>query len=650
MRLHRRCRTYSVWFLALLGAACGEGGSSTAPGTKPTAPGTPPAQPTVPSGDAAAAFSPPEASQGDFVRLDISYPAQPGGGPLPMVVEFGGTVQGRDSVDVPAAAGSVYGTFTLPPGLPDGELTATVTFPTWRKTATARLAVRDVKPPTVDALARQVGPPAMPDMYPGQTVFRAGATAQLHVRGRDNNALAWMGYAAGPPLNVRDSVAVSGTAAADTVDLAVPAALAGGTTSLTAFVRDRNGLLAEQKFNAVPVYELGERPVRSAPLDAPVRDAAYDAARRLLYLSQPDRSQVAVLSLETMTYEPPIPLSIRPAGLDLTPGGDTLLVGLSRSVYLGVVDLRAAARRAERLRVQFAPNPMIVSPLADTAMIPSVEDVRVAANGRILVTLAHEPSWAFAASDKLVEIDRAAGRQRVVYTGPGGPRLPLVATADRRTVLALNTGGGNNPPGATRYDAATDSYAPPQGASKDGYHPAPASAAATGSFYVLGRTLYDGELRPLRQFGFTGYVSERTVISPSGTHVFVAAQFACGPFGPAACPPETAPAAALRYDAASGRLVEMVPTPQFARDLAVLPDGQTLVAFGPSAIALVDLRQPAPSSTASATASVAIAPIRKPATDDRGARMASTPGVSEAAAPHTAPALRARYHVPPSAP
>jgi hypothetical protein len=477
--------------------------------------------------------------------------------------------------------------------MPDGVLSVAVSMPTWRKTAAARLTVRDAKPPEVYSLVTQVGPPTMVEMSPGQAVLRAGGTAALHVSVRDNLALAWIGYAAGAPWHVRDSVPAGGFWAADTFDLAVPATLAGGSTSLTAFARDRSGNLAEQRFDSVGVYAVVDRPTRTAPLEAPVREAAFDPARRVLYLSQPARSQVAVLSLATMTYGPPIPLPAAPAGLDLTPSGDTLYVALARSVFLAAVGLRAATPRAALVRVRFAPNPTIVSPLTDYAMEPWVEDVRVAANGRVLVSLAQPDPGLLGNTDKLVELDPATGQQRVAFSGFGWYRLPLVARADRQTVLVPNTGGGGGDlPSVIRYSAATGAYAPPAGANANTLYPPPASGAADASAYLFGRTLFDGELRRARAFGFAGYVSDRTALAPSGAEVFAAAQYACGPFAPTPCPPETEPAAVLRYDAPSGRLTEMVPTPQFARGLLALADGRTLVAFGPTAVSVIDLRSP----------------------------------------------------------
>ena len=101
---------------------------------------------------------------------------------------------------------------------------------------------------------------------------------------------------------------------------------------------------------------------------------AYDAKRDVLYLSQPDSQRVAVLSLGTYTYGTPLAMPSVPAGLDLTPGGDTLLVALRRAAALGVVDLTLATPSVDTARLAF-----------DTSLGRGPDALRVLANGKAIV-------------------------------------------------------------------------------------------------------------------------------------------------------------------------------------------------------------------------------------------------------------------------
>src|SRR6266436_9798608 len=87
------------------------------------------------------------------------------------------------------------------------------------------------------------------------------------------------------------------------------------------------------------IYTLSLHDALPISLAAPVYDIAFDSKRSALYLSQPQSQQVAVLSTTTMTLQTPIALFGSPSGLDLSVGGDSLVVALKSTQLLAIVNL-----------------------------------------------------------------------------------------------------------------------------------------------------------------------------------------------------------------------------------------------------------------------------------------------------------------------
>src|SRR5439155_21011689 len=89
---------------------------------------------------------------------------------------------------------------------------------------------------------------------------------------------------------------------------------------------------------------------------------------------QPDSNRILRISAATMTYGTAIPMPGQPYGLDLTPSGDSLLVGLYKSQELGIVNLQTGSVSAVPL-VGLGPGGGFVGP----------QYVKEAANGKVLI-------------------------------------------------------------------------------------------------------------------------------------------------------------------------------------------------------------------------------------------------------------------------
>ena len=89
-----------------------------------------------------------------------------------------------------------------------------------------------------------------------------------------------------------------------------------------------------------PVVRGIRRPTYVFPLTTVVPDLAYDAGRDVVYFPEPDAERVSVFSLATRDFAAPIPLFLFPYSVDLTTGGDSLVVALARSTSLAIVNLQ----------------------------------------------------------------------------------------------------------------------------------------------------------------------------------------------------------------------------------------------------------------------------------------------------------------------
>jgi hypothetical protein len=309
-----------------------------------------------------------------------------------------------------------------------------------------------------------------------------------------------------------------------------------------------------------------------------------------------------------------------PTGIDLTVGGDSLLVGLERSTYLGVVDLRAPSPAVDTLRLHYAIDSTVGSGFAPVS--PSPDQVRVAADGRVLVSLMYAGTSTPVSSQGLMTVDLATRAQALVPVAAGtATRLSLTRSANRGIILGI---GAPTASGLLRYVAATHEFGVPPTALPYGTEwPLARSTDAAGRFYMFGKDLFDENAHPMRQMGINAYVSHYTALSLDGADVYAANRMACNYGSPAPCPsdPGAAPMVYLRLGRAANDLREVVRTPELATTMLPLPDGRRMITIGASKVALFDLTEAGaralplgtPSSVRAAPAAPAAAAVRRDA-------------------------------------
>ncbi|HEU4561797.1 MAG TPA: hypothetical protein VFS20_28490 [Longimicrobium sp.] len=292
-------------------------------------------------------------------------------------------------------------------------------------TAPGSVTVVDRTPPQLERVAtRAPFNPRANDMV-GQ--YAPGDTIIALLYGSDNNGVAWVGWGVDAPgASLRDSLPANDPRAAP-LHIPVRPEWVGGAR-LSVWLKDHAGLRSEMASlpDSIRVYPVVNRPTRTAQTPGGNADAVVDPARRLLYVAMPDRKEIAVLSLATMTFGTPIAVPGIPRSLDLTVSGDSLVVALPHANELAVVNLRAAAGTAVPVvsTGSFTPNAVRIA--ADGRVLVSTRGALGAVNlGTGAVTTLATESGAWAES-----LERTPDRSKVVYGG--ACRLEYAAAA--RTV------------------------------------------------------------------------------------------------------------------------------------------------------------------------------------------------------------------------
>ena len=422
---------------------------------------------------------------------------------------------------------------------------------------------------------------------PGSPTFGPGDTVRFQVEVHARRQLTWLGFALGGTASVRDSIAVP-TTIDSTLATLVKNLFPPGTRGLftvTAFARDNAGDYGEAVLagNPLSVYDTVTAAVTSALFDgncsviiptyaAPFVgcDLAVDPTRNLVYISEPDSSRIAVLSLATMTYGAPIIAPDTVSGLDLTPGGDSLVVALPTAGRLGIVDLTTTT-----------PTWHLVNLTVDTLPGRKPAGVRVAASKQALVSLTTQNIYQSPPppvdSTQLIEYDVKTGAARARYDVGRGSGLslftPLTRSADAsRIVLSWLSAYYQV------YDAARDSLLP-QGTLVMGEAPPAVSLAADGHRVLIKGFLLD---QTGHQVGYLDPPGEGWVsaISPGGDTAYFG-------FGTGFLRTRLADGATFQKV-----LLPLLPSEQPAR-IDVLPGGARLLIRGQvqSRLFLVDLNR-----------------------------------------------------------
>jgi hypothetical protein len=338
---------------------------------------------------------------------------------------------------------------------------------------------------------------------------------------------------------------------------------------LTTFARSAGG---RSTFAAGRVQTLGgvSRPTRAVTLPAPVRDLAFDTRRNVVYFADTVYSRIDVLSLGTASFTAPIALTAPPTTLDLTPDGNSLVVGLRRSMALAVVDLTSASQATRQVN-------LVADPL--TERWPSA--LRVAGDGKVLIALTFNGTGA---GGRVIELDLASGSQQdFPYATSVSEVVSVTRSADGATVLVLDEYGGWPMRGLV-YSASSGIVAARDTTESGVYYPSK-SASAAGNRFLVDTALFDAALAPLGGVSSPHSFTQKgvniiapTTITPDGSAVLIGT-----PYG---------------YDrvrVADNAVTERTRLP-FApsvlpRRFAITPDGQTLIAITDDQhLLIVDLR------------------------------------------------------------
>ncbi|HEX8320511.1 hypothetical protein [Longimicrobium sp.] len=347
-------------------------------------------------------------------------------------------------------------------------------------------------------------------VYQGQTHrlvgrFAEGDTMQLSIQTLHSLGPGWVVFALGGGVNARDSVAVPFSAGALDVKLPVRAGWAGAST-LSVQVRNNEGMYSipvTAPADSFGIYRGRTAPVRSATVATPAGDMALDHARGLLYLAMPHTGRVQVVSLATLSATSRAVTSTSGGmGLDLTRGGDTLIVALGAERALAVLDLS---------RPEAAP---VKVPLAvdGVEMIPM--QVRVAANGKVLVM----GEIVSTAQRRVVEMSSSGTGQRLRADAEQAGAYFLVHRSADHGRLFFESHDHHC---ATVYDSDTDRFGTCRPLVNEGTW----SSTPSGSRFASGYDVHDAAGGRVRTFPLvTGApIRYTTGLTPDGSHLYASA-------------------------------------------------------------------------------------------------------------------------------
>lgn len=335
-------------------------------------------------------------------------------------------------------------------------------------TTSERATVVDQRPPVVTGSLLASAPDTAWGTY---STWFPGDTVRFALHAADPSSIVWMGYYVdmGGWFLTSDSVQVTGTDVALEMAFPVLPQWHHRFGHLGVFARDEFGNWVGTRIAAVGFFDGARANAVSIPETAGVvTDVVLDEARNLLFVAQPDDRRIAVLSLNTLTYQPPIATAFPPAGLDLSPSGDSLVVAFRGTPHLGVVRLDASPPIIDTVRL---------------TLIDGVErepaGVRVAADGVAWLSL----GGPYGNENSAYAANLASGEQQVFALGYGSSR---VARSRDRSTVGYNIRGqfvmlrhvGDT---AFAYRRITDDYGKPLLA----MHP-------TGQYVMAGSTLLDG--------------------------------------------------------------------------------------------------------------------------------------------------------------
>jgi hypothetical protein len=357
----------------------------------------------------------------------------------------------------------------------------------------------DLTPPQLGALyARPTGGSYM-DVAGGD--YFGGDSIDVLLYGTDNHFLRTAIWEIAP-TGARDSFVVNAVEFSRQVRIPVPSGFTG-PIELRLYAHDAVGLTSDTLRtlpDSMRVAPTVLRPTAFAQIDGEIRDLAIDMPRGVIYLLQANQQRIAVLDIATLTVTRTLALPA-PIALDLSPGGDSLVVALYQPAALGIIDLRQPV-----LTATIVPIPR------DTTIGQYQTGVRIAANGKAFVSFVGST----AAANTLLEVDLTTGVQRFrTDAGDGGlVGAGAIGASFDRSVLVANGGPGM----FRRYSAATDSFGPAGSAIPYGVTPV---LDSTGQTVAVGLDVYDANLQFLRQVRSRALSNGvPTALTPDGAYLY----------------------------------------------------------------------------------------------------------------------------------
>jgi hypothetical protein len=273
-------------------------------------------------------------------------------------------------------------------------------------------------------------------------------------------------------------------------------------------------------------------------------DIVYDAKRNVLYLLEGEAERIAVLDLSTFTFAAPLPLPgplsrSRRAEMDITPGGDSLVVPIANT-SIGFIDLVTGATSTAPI-------------VSDVGTTTHIGETNAAANDKVLVF----GSWSDVGTsgNALWEYDLTTGtHRRRTDIGIGGNILSdeRARSGDFRRFLLLEyaTACGHI------YDAATSAFSScvrvPLALTNT------PTSTITGDRWLVANVLLDGELSVIAVL--PSPASVRGAIAPDGSAAYYPTEYGY-----------------VRVRLPDGAVIERVRVPANATRVTALPDGDRVV-------------------------------------------------------------------------
>ncbi len=390
--------------------------------------------------------------------------------------------------------------------------------------------------------------------------------------------LTWVGYSVRSPINRRDSAAVTDTTQPwrHEFTITVDASWRVGSdfqldtgVVVTTFARDSAGYInGGETDHPIKVVNATRYPTAFVPLQTRVVDAAFDAKRQRIYLSEPDSEQIAVLDVPTWRYLPPIAVNGGPWGLDLSVGGDSLVIVRSHTRTVVIIPLTGGA-----------------SSSIDVPALPEewLQHLRVLANNRAYVTT----TFGGFGAGSIWEVNLANGTTRKRSdAGDNGDvtESGTIARSVSREKMLVFAADRCCPIDGQVFDAASDAFGPLTPVTNNDFA-GQVSMSADGSRIVVGNRVWDASLSSSviampQQYGTTPVDSPPSAISNDGTELYLAY-----------------PTGFFRNRSSDGSLIETVRLPllyapahyDMSNVLMALPDGHTVIRISSQGITRTSL-------------------------------------------------------------